>query len=1580
MAILYPVVASVVLLGLWAVIKFLDQVIVGIIVNAIFGTAGVSAVYTTLTALFRWMLGERRMNRIPPHKLRLTQGNNVVLHWKFPTSSIIVLPVSLIPSIRYAFNIPFNFQTYALWGTVLSVCYGFTGMKLVKLESFRAGTYLLAGLLVYDVWWVFGTRVMVTVATAFNAPIKLMWPKNTRMAQPSDFMLLGLGDVVIPGMFIALALRYDQARFLAKGPKSRAHGDFRKPYFITILVSYIVGLAATMAILHFTQHAQPALLYLSPACLLSFFLVAAIRGELSEAWNWSEERKQDPDEPEVEPSLIESPQQTTHAEASQRPGEGAVVADASGAAGDGEAGEEKQAPTRQRSTGDVRTRHWRGQAPKFLSQLAPPFTFHSPMAPSDAVLEAALTGVRYAGPAILLLIVFSLWTLKPEKAAPSPIVEITVPVRTPRRPFIVTLLSIAALTYLLDGTVVVLRAVLWKTWEGSDKKWTGIEVEDVVGLLAFGSLIVAGTWKDANGVPVWTSGRVKLFAVVAFLFEVAQVVLLALTVPLSLPSVPPHIPENPPPAGVALAPFLHLCLAALRLLVLFPLIPILLRPVTTYVTRTSEAPSSATANGQQTNPVGESSGLLAPVPRYGTFLPPPSTAPSSLSPTPVPTEAGLPLKPKPIKSKREEPTLSETWTKLRRLLPYLWPHRSFKLQFLASLCMVLLLIARFINLLMPLTLRELVDDFDKGIKLPMGLLLFYVGLRFLQGSGGLSALRDILWAPVMQYSDREMSQLSFDHLLSLSLAFHTRRKTGEILRILDRGAAINRVFEIILFSIFPTLLDIIVAMGAFFYFFGPTLCGITRGIHTDCLINYDTVKYFAGEAHEGERYRKAIADYQSFEYKVIASLNVLSFIQNLIISLGLLSGSLIVAWRIAHGTSNASDFVFFITYLAQLYGPLNTLGYIYRSINQNLIDTEKLLDLLAEPTEVNDKPDAPDLVVTDGVITFENVNFSYDNKTTALHDVTFTVPKGHSVALVGESGSGKSTILRLLFRQYDLQEGQGRILIDGQDVRDVTQTSLRKAIGVVPQDSVLFNASLNYNIGYGKFGATQEEIEAAATAAQLHDRILSFPEGYETKVGERGVRLSGGEKQRVSIARTFLKNSPILALDEATSALDTATEKDIQKALQNLLHGRTSISIAHRLSTIATADIILVLKNGQIIESGSHRELLARNGVFASMWAKQVESSPEVEEGNLIGTFEESNLKGYDVPEEPFAAPVPQVMPEPEFQQHPFMMPGPALVSLPPLESELNAVKADETPEAVADEAPASFAEAVKKDSSVGEPSVKAPSVQQAPIEVLSKTQEYPPAEPAPVENLTIDLSAEDASVVPSVKAPSNRAPSNRAPSHKAPSTKEPSVVPSKDHGATRTPGAPAEPIQAPAPTQAEAPGPIAFPLSPPQVSNPSSPVAFPSSDDSSSRRQSVLGAPSAQAITFKDEAPPGSGSGKEDKEPKRRRISSQNFQRLARRISLGRKGSSSSNIVLPPGVPSGEGSPSRQGSVDIGSRPSTPSAANQHEHPILQAAQAAADAAAAGVTSETESTGSHPSKRKSLKKKMPSLKTKPSS
>ncbi|KAG8744457.1 hypothetical protein FRC10_010127 [Ceratobasidium sp. 414] len=862
----------------------------------------------------------------------------------------------------------------------------------------------------------------------------------------------------------------------------------------------------------------------------------------------------------------------------------------------------------------------------------------------------------------------------------SPIVSVVRAVKVPRRQLILSLLTLAAFTAFLDGTVTVANAIFKHVVETELPPWRGIEFYAVALLVAFAGFALVGSYKDTHGASIWESKLLKTFVFVALVCDIAMAVLIPLVVPIWKVHGGNQIPEQPYPiVPVGYAPAVHFGITVLRSLVDFVLFAVLFYPRTAYEpTQSSPAPQTAETSLLIPSTATTSAGLSAPKAKYGTFNPPaPSTNPPSRAHTPAPSIGGPSTSAAAAdKPARTEPlSWSETGARLKRLAPYLWPSNNYGLQLLAAICLLIVTLGRVVNAVTPFKLSQVVDVFarDEPREKIWSPLLWYVGLRFLQSSGGLAALRDILWAPVMQYSDRSMSQLCFDHILDLSLAWHTRRKTGEVLRILDRGAAINHIFELLFFNIIPTLADISIALYVFFWYFGPVLSVIvavvmvtyialsialttwrtkirremnnadvtTRGIHTDVLLNYETVKYFGGEQHEGERYRTAIAKYQSMEFRVMGTFFLLSPGISGIVSfrsLNVASKTDVRLWGLASlNVLNLSQnfvlealkrFIIFITYLAQLYTPLNSLGYVYRSINQNLVDTERLIELLDESGEVRDKPDAKELVVTDGVIEFDNVTFSYDNRSTALNGISFTIPRGGSVALVGESGSGKSTILRLLYRFYDLAPGNGAIRIDGQDIRDA---SLRKAIGVVPQDSVLFNDTIAYNVGYGKFGATAEEIENAARAAQMHERITSFPDGYNTKVGERGVRLSGGEKQRVSIARTLLKSPRVILLDEATSALDTTTERDIQKALQNLVDGRSSLSIAHRLSTIANSDVILVLHNGEIVESGSHRELVERDGRFAAMWADQISSADDTRSIPDAHKADAGHVPGYDV-------------------------------------------------------------------------------------------------------------------------------------------------------------------------------------------------------------------------------------------------------------------------------------------------------------------------------------------------------------
>ncbi|GAA6157358.1 ABC transporter ATP-binding protein/permease [Pyruvatibacter sp. HU-CL02332] len=509
---------------------------------------------------------------------------------------------------------------------------------------------------------------------------------------------------------------------------------------------------------------------------------------------------------------------------------------------------------------------------------------------------------------------------------------------------------------------------------------------------------------------------------------------------------------------------------------------------------------------------------------------------------------------------------------------------------------------------------------------------------------GLAQLRDGLFARVGQHAVRAVGLRTFRHLHALSLRFHLSRRTGGLSRVIERGVkAIEFLLRFTLFNIGPTLLELVLVAGIFWWNFGiwfavVTLAtvgsyilftfkvtewriGFIRSMNQsderahskaiDSLLNFETVKYFGNEAHESERFDRSMARYEDAAVRSTKSLSWLNAGQAAIFAIGLSALMIMAAMGVKNGTMTLGDFVLVNAMLIQLYQPLNLLGFVYREIKQALVDMETMFALLGVGAEIEDKPDAKPLAAKSAAassceIRFENVDFAYDPERKILKGVDFTVPAGRMVAIVGPSGAGKSTISRLLFRFYDATAG--RILIDGQDIRDVTQDSVRHAIGIVPQDTVLFNDSIRYNIRYGRPDATDAEVEEAARMAQIHDFIQSLPEGYDSQVGERGLKLSGGEKQRVAIARTLLKNPPILLLDEATSALDTHTEKEIQASLSIVSRDRTSLVIAHRLSTVVDADEIIVLDHGKICERGTHRELLAKDGAYAAMWQRQQEA------------------------------------------------------------------------------------------------------------------------------------------------------------------------------------------------------------------------------------------------------------------------------------------------------------------------------------------------------------------------------------
>lgn len=601
-----------------------------------------------------------------------------------------------------------------------------------------------------------------------------------------------------------------------------------------------------------------------------------------------------------------------------------------------------------------------------------------------------------------------------------------------------------------------------------------------------------------------------------------------------------------------------------------------------------------------------------------------------------------------------EPT-SNHWQTIRTLSHYLWPENRNDLRIRVVLALSCLILSKLINVYVPFLYKGAVDALspEQGlILLPIWLILGYGMARVLVQ--GFNELRNLLFIRVAQHAQRVISLNAFQHLHQLSLRFHLDRQTGGLSRVIERGiSAIGFVLRFTLFSILPTLFEIVMVAAILFVQFDIRFALVTlitiggyiaftfmitewrikfrRAMNEkdseantkaiDSLLNFETVKYFGNESHEHERYNRSLRGYEEAAIQSESSLTLLNVGQGVIIGVGLVLVMLMAGQGVVAGDYTIGDFVLVNTFMIQLYLPLSFLGTVYRELKRGLVDMDKMFALTDVVPEIQDAPDAPPLVVDAGAIEFENVRFSYNPDRTILKDVSFTVPPGQTVAIVGPSGAGKSTISRILFRFYDIESGS--VKIDGQDIRDVTQHSLRESIGVVPQDTVLFNDTIEYNIQYGRVAASGDEVRNAAKLAQVHDFVMGLPEQYETKVGERGLKLSGGEKQRVAIARTILKNPQILLFDEATSALDSHTEKEIQTSLDQVSQDRSTLVIAHRLSTIVNADVILVLKDGEIVEQGSHADLLVLDGEYRSMWDRQQEAQEmqmklDVLEGELL--------------------------------------------------------------------------------------------------------------------------------------------------------------------------------------------------------------------------------------------------------------------------------------------------------------------------------------------------------------------------
>ena len=606
-------------------------------------------------------------------------------------------------------------------------------------------------------------------------------------------------------------------------------------------------------------------------------------------------------------------------------------------------------------------------------------------------------------------------------------------------------------------------------------------------------------------------------------------------------------------------------------------------------------------------------------------------------------------------STEKKPSVSadegSVFSTVRNLWSYMWPENRPDLKLRVVLALSALLASKVATTLVPFAYKGIIDSLDGttpdstlvlGLAIPLVLVIAYVVGNIVDA--GFQQLRDVLFASVGQHAVRKLALQTFHHMHRLSLRFHLQRRTGGLSRVIERGTkGIETVVRFAMLNIAPTIVEFVVVAVIFVWLFGVSYLGVlvvmiwaylyftikasnwrisirramnesdtdANGKAIDSLLNFETVKYFANEEMEARRFDKAMEGYERSAIRIWSSLGFLNFGQAVIFYGGFLIISIMSIMGVMNRTLTLGDFVLLNTFLMQIYRPLNFIGFVYRELRQGLTDIEEMFKLLDQDPEITDRPGAAPLQVSGPVVRFEDVAFHYDPDRPILKGVSFEVPAGKTVAIVGPTGAGKSTISRLLFRFYDVTGG--RITIDGQDLRDVTQESLRSAIGMVPQDTVLFNDTIGYNIQYGRPDASTEEVRDAARMAQVGDFIDTLPKGYDTQVGERGLKLSGGEKQRVAIARTILKSPSILILDEATSALDTKTERDIQAALDEVSRNRTTVVIAHRLSTVVNADEILVLRDGQIAERGSHFDLLAQEGLYAQMWNRQREASEAAE-------------------------------------------------------------------------------------------------------------------------------------------------------------------------------------------------------------------------------------------------------------------------------------------------------------------------------------------------------------------------------